>query len=161
MIINSAQIPSSLQYSSVPTAEENKAKPENFEIPTKEAVAPTEGVKVTLSVEGQKMSSTSREANPNKDIEESGLPDEAQKILKMIREIQQKIEEKQQELQALMADQTISQKVKQSRAGALQSTIATLTANLISANNALDKLSKNGTLSSAQSQQAAQLAMKK
>lgn len=135
----------------------NKTPPES----TKEAAVPPDGVKVSLSVEGRQMASSDSKTNPNKDIEESGLPDQAQKILKMIREIQKKIDEKQEELRALMADQSISPEVKKSRAGVLQSTLATLTSNLISANNSLDKLSKNGTLSPAQSQQATQLMMKK
>ncbi|WP_313327411.1 hypothetical protein [Pseudomonas qingdaonensis] len=161
MNITSAQTSSPLQYSHAPNAEAAKPTPEALEVSANSAVARPEGVRVTLSAEGREKASSSREANPSKDIEESGLPDQAQKILKMIREIQQKIDEKQEELQALMNDQSISQEVKQARAGALQSTLATLSASLISANNSLDKLSKNGTISAAQSQQATQLMMKK
>ncbi|MCV4268238.1 hypothetical protein [Pseudomonas capsici] len=124
-----------------------------------EPAAPAEGVKVSLSGLGIQKAAQDK-ANPNQDIESSGLPDNAQRILKMIRELKQKIAEKQQELQALMADQSMDPQTKQSRVGVLQSTIATLTASLMSASNSLDKLSKNGTLSAEQGQQAAQLAMK-
>nr|WP_015061826.1 hypothetical protein [Pseudomonas syringae]AFK89103.1 hypothetical protein [Pseudomonas syringae] len=123
--------------------------------------APPEGVKVSLSSAGIQKAADDKDANPNADIESSGLPDQAQKILKMIREIQQKIEQKQQELQAIMADDSMDPDTKQSRVGVIQSELATLTASLTTANNSLDKLSNNGAMSSAQSQQAAQLAMKK
>ncbi|RMQ41609.1 hypothetical protein ALQ04_00536 [Pseudomonas cichorii] len=120
---------------------------------------PAEGVQVSLSGLGLKKAAEEK-ANPNQDIESSGLPENAQRILKMIRELKEKIAEKQQELQALMADQSMDPQTKQSRVGVLQSTIATLTASLMSASNSLDKISKNGTLTSEQGQQAAQLAMK-
>lgn len=156
MNINSLNASSPLQYNA-PNVTANKPATESA---TDAAIQP-EGVKVSLSVEGRQMASSGSKANSNKDIEESGLPDQAQKILKMIREIQKKIDEKQEELQALIADQNLSPEVKRSKAGVLQSTLATLTANLMSANNSLDKLSKNGTLSTAQLQQATQLMMKK
>lgn len=123
--------------------------------------APAEGVKVSLSGAGLQKAADDKGANPNADIEASGLPDQAQKILKMIREIQQKIEEKQQEMQAIMSDSSLEPETKQSRLGVVQSELASLIASLTTANNSLDKLSKNGTLSGSQSQQAAQLAMKK
>nr|WP_260406206.1 hypothetical protein [Pseudomonas cichorii] len=126
---------------------------------TTEPTKPAEGVTVSLSGLGLQKAAQEK-ANPNQDIESSGLPDNAQRILKMIRELKQKIAEKQQELQALMADQSMDPETKQSRVGVLQSTIATLTASLMTASNSLDKLSKNGTLTSEQGQQAAQLAMK-
>ncbi|ORC59693.1 hypothetical protein BZK31_09890 [Pseudomonas floridensis] len=127
-----------------------------------EAVAtPAEGVKVSLSSLSLQKSAEDKSANSNKDIEESGLPADAQNILKMIRELQQKIEKKQQELQALMADQSLTPEARQSRAGMLQSDLGALTASLMSANNSLAKLSQNGTLSDAQKDQAAALIMKK
>lgn len=160
MIAINAQTPTILQ-SGAPSVAATQTASEAPGIPTVSAASQPEGVKVSLSAEGRQMASSGRAANPNQDIEDSGLPDQAQKILKMIREIQQKIEEKQKEMQALMADQSLSPEVKQARAGSLQSTLATLTANLMSANNSLDKLSKNGTLSAAQSKQATQLTMQK
>lgn len=160
MVINSAQPFSPIQYRAA-EATPAEAAPEALQISMKPVSTRPEGVQVTISAEGRQLASSGRKANPNQDIEDSGLPDQAQKILKMIREIQRKIDEKQDELQALLADQSLSPEVKRSRAGVLQSTLATLSANLISANNSLDKLSKNGTLSAAQSQQATQLLMKK
>lgn len=125
------------------------------------AAAAPEGVKVSLSGAGLARSSDEKNANADKDIEESGLPDQAQKILKMIRELQRKIEEKQAEMQEAMADQSLSPEARQAKVAGLLSELSTLTATLVSANNSLDKLSKNGTLSSEQAQQAANLALKK
>ncbi|MDU9021226.1 coiled-coil domain-containing protein 60 [Pseudomonas corrugata] len=119
-----------------------------------------EGVKVTLSGVGLQKAANERSANANKDIEESGLPDQVQKLLKMIRELKQKIQEKQSEMQALMADQSMSPETKQTKISALQTTLSTLTASLMTASASLEKLSKNGSLSAAQVQQAAKLAMK-
>lgn len=125
------------------------------------ASAPAAGVQVSLSSAGLQKSADDKGSNPNADIEASGLPDQAQKILKMIRELQQKIEQKQQEMQALMADQSMSPETKQAKVGVVQSELATLTASLTAANNSLSKLSQNGTLSSSQTKQAAGLLMKK
>ncbi len=124
--------------------------------------SPVEGVKVSLSsVSLQKAAEDSSSTHSNKDIEESGLPEQAQKILKMIRELQQKIQEKLQELQALMADTRMSPDEKRARVAGVQSELGALTNSLMSANNTLAKLSRNGTLSSEQAQQAAALAMKR
>ncbi|WP_236440182.1 hypothetical protein [Pseudomonas syringae] len=128
---------------------------------TNTTATPVEGIKVSLSSLSLEKSAEDRSTRSNKDIEESGLPDQAQKILKMIREIQQKIEDKQQELEALMADTSLSAEVKQARVGVLQSELGTLTASLMTANNSLAKLSRNGTLSDAQAKQASALTMKK
>lgn len=123
------------------------------------AASQPEGVKVSLSGAGLQKSADEKGANPNADIESSGLPDQTQKLLKMIREIQKKIEEKQTEMQEVMADASLSPEARQAQVGALQSELATLTANLTTASNSLDKQSKS--LSSSQAQQATRLAMKK
>lgn len=118
------------------------------------------GVTVSLSETGLAKSAADKKANANQDIEQSGLPAGTQKLLKMIREIKQKIEEKQAELQAAMADQSLTPEARQNKVGALQAELGTLVASLATASNALDKQSKNGTLSPEQGQQAAMLAMK-
>ncbi|CAM3209631.1 hypothetical protein [Pseudomonas floridensis] len=153
---------SNLAQTSTVNAGERKTAANTPEVASTEAVAtPAEGVKVSLSSLSLQKSAEDKSANSNKDIEESGLPADAQNILKMIRELQQKIEKKQQELQALMADQSLTPEARQSRAGMLQSDLGALTASLMSANNSLAKLSQNGTLSDAQKDQAAALIMKK
>ncbi|UZE21993.1 hypothetical protein LOY67_18275 [Pseudomonas sp. B21-056] len=144
------------------SAEQTKPTAEVEQTPANKSSVGTqvEGVKVSLSGVGLQKAANERSANANKDIEESGLPDQAQKILKMIRELKQKIAEKQSEMQALMADQSMSPETKQVKVGALQATLSTLTASLMTASASLDKLSKNGTLSAAQAQQVVKLAMK-
>lgn len=117
-------------------------------------------MKVTISGLGLQKATNEKTAD-NRDIEESGLPDQAQKILKMIREIQQKIEEKQQELQAVLADQSMAAEAKDARVNSLQSELVSLTASLSTVNNSLDKLSKSGTLTRSQVEQSAQLLMSK
>ncbi|WP_259697000.1 hypothetical protein [Pseudomonas brassicacearum] len=121
---------------------------------------PAEGVKVSLSATGIQKSADDKKPNSNADIESSGLPDQTQKTLKMIRELKQKIEEKQQELQALLADQNMDPEIKKSKLGALLGAITTLTAGLATANNALAKQASNGKLSPDQLQQAQKLAAK-
>ncbi|UNO23523.1 hypothetical protein [Pseudomonas amygdali] len=78
----------------------------------------------------------------------------------MIREIKRQIEEKQQELQALMADQNMDPEIKKSKVGALVTEIATLSAGLATANNALVKQARENKISPDELQQAQQLAAK-
>lgn len=122
--------------------------------------APVEGVKVSLSGAGIQKAADDKKSNSNADIESSGLPDQTQKTLKMIRELKQRIEEKQQELQALISDQSLDPKTRQTKVGALQTAIATLTSSLATANNALVKQGQSGKLSKAEMQQASALARK-
>jgi len=161
MINLDAQRSSALPLSTI-SVEPKKSTDEVAQAPANKASVGTqvEGVKVSLSGVGLQKSANDRAANANKDIEESGLPDQVQKILKMIRELKQKIAEKQSEMQALMADQSMSPETKRVKAGALQATLSTLTASLMTASASLDKLSKSGTLSAAQAQQVVKLAMK-
>ncbi|WP_241802040.1 hypothetical protein [Pseudomonas corrugata] len=161
MINLDAQRSSALPLSTI-SVEPKKTTDEVAQAPANKSSTGTqvEGVKVSLSGVGLQKSANDRAANANKDIEESGLPDQVQKILKMIRELKQKIAEKQSEMQALMADQSMSPEAKQVKVGALQATLSTLTASLMTASASLDKLSKNGTLSAAQAQQVVKLAMK-
>ncbi|WP_257110755.1 hypothetical protein [Pseudomonas ficuserectae] len=123
---------------------------------------PAEGVKVSLSEASIQKSADDKkpQAKSNADIESSGLPDQTQKTLKMIRELKRQIEEKQQELQALMADQNMDPEIKKSKVGALVTEIATLSAGLATANNALVKQARENKISPDELQQAQQLAAK-
>lgn len=117
-------------------------------------------VKVSISPEGLQKSK-SQNVNSNKDIDDSGLPDQAKKLLKTIRELQKKIEEKQAEIQKVMNDTSVSAESRQEKLKSLQTALSTLTASLRDANSSLEKLNKNGTLSPDQSNQASLLMMKK
>ncbi|WNW13686.1 hypothetical protein RRX38_21825 [Pseudomonas sp. DTU_2021_1001937_2_SI_NGA_ILE_001] len=122
--------------------------------------APAAGVQVSLSSASIQKAAEERKANPNKDIDESGLPDNAKDLLKAIRELKQKIAEKQQEIQAMMADQNMDPELKKTRVGALQAEMAALTASLMSASASLNKLQTNGTLTKSDSQKVSSLLMK-
>ncbi len=138
--------------------EAGNAATESLESSSAATTVAAEGIKVSLSEAGIQKSADSKKPESNADIDSSGLPDQTQKTLKMIRELKQKIEEKQQELQALMADQNVDPELKKSQLGALLSTISTLTAGLATANNALEKQAKSGKISADQLGQAKQLA---
>ncbi|KAA8698109.1 hypothetical protein F4W67_02830 [Pseudomonas caricapapayae] len=113
-----------------------------------------------MSSAGIQKSADDNKPKSNADIESSGLPDQTQKTLKMIRELKRQIEEKQQELQSLMADQSMDPEIKKSKIGALVTEISTLTAGLATANNALVKQARAHKISPDQLQQAQQLAAK-
>ncbi len=114
-----------------------------------------EGVKVTLS--GAALQAVRDTKKSNSDIEESGLPNEVQQVLKMIREIKKQIAEKQAELTAVMADNTLSAEQARVTVNNLQGAIAVLNASLITAQTALGKAMKG--LSGPDAMKAASLAM--
>ncbi|MFL1524262.1 hypothetical protein [Pseudomonas sp. O230] len=96
-----------------------------------------EGIRVSLSGAGLTKAASSH--GDNKDIEESGLPENIQQILKMIRRLQQQIAEKIARMQAVMADKRLSAEERRAKLGALQATITTLNGGLITANLSLSK----------------------
>jgi vancomycin resistance protein YoaR len=120
----------------------------------------TKAVKVSLSGLALQKSASAQKAASNRDIEESGLPDTTQNILKMIRELKQKIQEKQVELQAVLVDPHLDPQTRQMKAAGVQSELGALSAALTTASTALNKQIKDGVLSAEQGQQAAMLAMK-
>lgn len=117
-----------------------------------------EGIKVSLSGVGMTRSADSHGAN--KDIEESGLPENIQQILKMIRRLQQQIAEKLARMQAVMADKRLSAEERKAKLGALQAAIATLNGGLITANLSLSKAISQADLTPEQVLKTASLAMK-
>ncbi|WP_227443659.1 hypothetical protein [Pseudomonas cannabina] len=121
------------------------------------AVAP-EGVKVSLSTAS--LNKSAAESDPNRDIKESNLPDNVKNTLIRIRELKQQIAEKTAELQAVMADSSLSPQAKQVKAGSLQTVLATLNAGLMTASAALEKASNSGQMTDDQVSQTAMLSMK-
>lgn len=128
--------------------------------PPSEGRQRTEAVKVSLSGLALQKAASAQKAASNRDIEESGLPDTTQKILKMIRELKQKIQEKQAELQTVLVDPGLDPQMRQLKAAGMQSELGSLSAALTTASTALNKQIKDGLLSAEQGQQAAMLAMK-
>ncbi len=115
-----------------------------------------EGIKVTLSEQSQKIRDA---AEKNKDIDDSSLPDNVKQALKMIRELRQQLAEKQAELQALMADQGLSEEERMQKAQGLQSEIASLNGAISTANGALIQAVKSASLSPDQLQEMSGLMM--
>jgi hypothetical protein len=114
-----------------------------------------EGVKVTFS--GAALLAISDAKKSSSDIEESGLPDNVQQALKMIREIKKQIEEKQAELAAVMADKTLSAEQARAKVSNIQGALAALNAALVTAQTSLSKAMKG--LSGDDAMKAASLAM--
>lgn len=125
--------------------------------PVVETPVAAEGIRVSLSGASIKKAA---ESAGNSDIEESGLPDNIQQILKMIRKLKQQIAEKMAEMQAVMADRSLTPEQARAKAGSLQSAIATLTSGLMTATAALSKAMKAAGLSPEQLMKAASLIMK-
>jgi len=116
------------------------------------------GVKVSLSDVGL---ARSREAeNKNADIDESNLPDEVKRLLKMIRELKAQLAEKMAELQALMAQGDRQDEAQQARVRGLQTEIGSINGALSTANAQLVKVMRDQKLSSEQSATVASLMAK-
>lgn len=115
-----------------------------------------EGIKVTLSEQSQKISEAAKD---NKDIDGSSLPDNIKQILKMIRELRQQLAEKQAELQALMADQSLSEEERMQKAQGLQGEISTLNGAISTANGELIKAIHDANMTPDQLQEMSTLMM--
>jgi small-conductance mechanosensitive channel len=132
---------------------------ENSAIALGPATSPVaEGIKVSLSGAGLTKAASSH--GDNKDIEESGLPENIQQILKMIRRLQQQIAENVARMQAVMSDKRLSAEERRAKLGALQAAIGSLNGGLITANMSLSKAMTQSNLTPEQVLKTASLAMK-
>ena len=127
-------------------------------LPTFETATKVEGIKVSLSGAGIEKAAAAK--GENSDIEESGLPENIQQTLKMIRKLQQQIAEKLAEMQTVMRDKRLSPEEIKAKLGVLQAFINNLNGGLITANTALSKAMKQAGLTPQQILKAASLAMK-
>lgn len=107
-----------------------------------------EGVKVSLS--GASIEKSFSVGGENSDIEDSGLPENVQQLLKMIRKLQKEIAEKKARMAAVMSDRTLTNEAKVNMLAALRGAIAALNTGLISANLALSKVMDQSGLTSEQ-----------
>lgn len=114
-----------------------------------------EGVVVTFS--GAALQAMSATKKSNSDIDESGLPDNVQQVLKMIRKIKAQIAEKQAELQAVMADKRLNPEEARIKIKNLQGALSALQASLVTAQTSLAKAMKG--LSGEDALKAASLSM--
>ncbi|RON67377.1 hypothetical protein [Pseudomonas fluorescens] len=117
-----------------------------------------EGVKVSLS--GAAIEKSAGAGGDNRDIEESGLPENIQQLLKMIRKFQKQIAEKKAQIEKIMADKRLSNEEKIIKVAALRGAIAALNTGLITANLALSKVVGQSGLTSEQNMQVGSLLMK-
>ncbi|MDB5995647.1 MAG: hypothetical protein JWP42_2783 [Pseudomonas sp.] len=145
-------VPTLLEPSSGSTAQDSAASAGPVTSPV------AEGIKVSLS--GAGLTRAARSHGDNKDIEDSGLPENIQQILKMIRRLQQQIAEKVAQMQAVMADKRLSAEERKAKLGALQAAINTLNGGLITANLSLSKAMTQSSLTPEQVMKTASLLMK-
>ena len=102
---------------------------------------PAEGVSVTFS--GASLKAASAEKTANDDIEESGLDENVQKLLKMIRQLKQQIAEKMAEMSAIMSDKRLSPEQVLAKLSGVQSALGGLQASLTGAYASLSEAMKN------------------
>lgn len=136
----------------IPTVDDLDSTSPAFQTPTK-----VEGIRVSLSGAGIEKAAAVK--GENSDIEESGLPENIQQVLKMIRKLQQQIAEKMAEMQAVMRDKRLSPAEIKAKVALLQAFITDLNAGLITANTALSKAMRQGDLTPEQVLKTASLAM--
>ncbi|MFJ7313788.1 hypothetical protein ACIQVE_13655 [Pseudomonas sp. NPDC098747] len=117
-----------------------------------------EGVKVSLS--GASIERSAGAGGDNRDIEESGLPENIQQLLKMIRKLQKQIAEKKALIEKVMADKRLSNEEKIIKVGALRGAIAALNTGLITANLSLSKVVGQSGLTADQNLKVGSLLMK-
>ncbi|MFW3895491.1 hypothetical protein [Pseudomonas bharatica] len=93
--------------------------------------APSEGIKVDLSLKGLEVASKQQ---GDADIDESVLPESVRQLLKMIRKLQRELAEANRQLQALMRDRSLDPVEMQKKTAALQARVSALSASLNTVN---------------------------
>lgn len=136
----------------------NADKDHDAESTTQATPTLVEGVKVSLS--GASIERSAGSGGDNRDIEESGLPENIQQLLKMIRKLQKQIAEKKALIEKIMADKRLSSEEKIIKVAALRGAIAALNTGLITANLALSKVVGQSGLTSDQNMKVGSLLMK-
>lgn len=113
--------------------------------------------RVTISDLGQILSAKGKAATKNQDIDSSNLPDTIKDLLKRIRQLKEQIQEQQQKLNAIMANQKLSTEEKQKQLLQVQATISSLSGALTSAYGQLEKTMRDQDLTQDQQIAAASL----
>ncbi|WP_268797101.1 hypothetical protein [Pseudomonas huanghezhanensis] len=103
-----------------------------------------ESVKVMLSAESQREAIST---DKNADIDASDLPERVKDQLKLIRDLQQKIARKMQEMQVFMNDHSLSPKSRDAKIRQLQMEAMAMTNSLIQATNGLNQTMQQMKLS--------------
>lgn len=113
-----------------------------------------------MSLSGAAIEKSAGAGGKNRDIEESGLPENVQQLLKMIRKLRQQIAEKNAQINALMASKTLSSEERFAKISALKGAISALNNGLITANLSLAKVIGQSGLTSDQNLKTNALLMK-
>ncbi|WP_456268732.1 hypothetical protein M1D97_00235 [Kushneria sp. AK178] len=108
------------------------------------------------ALSGKSGSESSREAKFEK-IEKSSFSDQMKKIMSRIVELKEELEKKQQELQKIMQDQSLTPGQRQQRAGTLQSEISNLSSALRAAMGMLSDTMQQEGLESEEAVEVASL----
>lgn len=122
--------------SSMPNRVAATASPTSIAAPTSQPLPSSTGDTVDLSSLGRALAAlgqTNQPAGTGNDASGYELPEEAQRLMELIQELQHQLQEKQQELMQVMADANLSQEAKQVRLAEVQASISALTSNLMSA----------------------------
>lgn len=94
-----------------------------------------------------------------RDIDDSDLPDAVKHLLRMIRDLRERLAELARELQAVQADERLDPEVKHARLLQIQAQMSALNGALVSATRKLASLMRDMRLDQAQQMSAAQLAL--
>ena len=123
---------------------------------------PDDAGSVKISMAGLMMAGQANKKTSGKydDIENSGLPDEVQRILKMIRDLKEKLKAEQEKLQQIMNDASLSDETRQVKVAQSQAMINALSGALADANQMLAKVTKDLNLSKEDLVKVAALAIK-
>ncbi|MHA3901999.1 hypothetical protein ACTPOE_00085 [Castellaniella sp. WN] len=103
---------------------------------------------------------SSNAANRYQDIDDSDLPDAVKSLLRMIRDLRERLAELARELQAVQADENMDPEAKRARLRQIQAQMGTLNGALVSATQKLSSLMREMKLDKAQQLAAAQLALR-
>lgn len=117
-------------------------------------------VKISMAVLMMAGQANKKTSGKYDDIENSGLPDEVQRILKMIRDLKEKLKAEQEKLQQIMNDASLSDETRQVKVAQSQAMINALSGALADANQMLAKVTKDLNLSKEDLVKVAALAMK-
>ncbi len=96
----------------------------------------------------------------HQDIDDSDLPDAVKNLLRMIRELRERLAELARELQEVQADRNMDPEVKRNRLLQLQAQMSALNGAMMMASRKLTSLMRDMKLDKAQQMSAAQLALK-
>jgi len=99
-------------------------------------------------------------SNRDQDIDDSELPDAVKNLLRMIRDLRERLAELARELRAVQADEGMDPEVKRARLLQIRAQMGALNGALVSATQKLSGLMREMKLDKAQQMTAAQLALK-